>query len=136
MKDVGEWEGCRWRMWAGGRDVVSSPDLIWRVYRLQYNTILKVICAGVGFGSGTETSRDAGGGCRRGCMWRTWEEGWMGGGACDCGEVFACHPPPPPPTLSLLRDDQEDRQVELIATKQGYSVPKMKRRYTTGSFKS
>ena len=75
------------------------------------------------------------GGCRRGCTWRMWEEGWMGGGACDCGEVFACHPPPPP-TLSLLRDDQEDRQVELIATKQGYSVPKMKRRYTTGSFKS
>ena len=40
--------------------VVSSPDLIWRIYRLQYNapplhTILKVICAGVGFGSGTET---------------------------------------------------------------------------------
>lgn len=38
--------------------------------------------------------------------------------------------------MSLLRDEQEDRQVELIATMQGYSVPKMKRRNTTGSFKS
>ena len=39
--------------------LVLSPDLIRRVYRLQYNvwenTILKVIRAGVGFGSGTET---------------------------------------------------------------------------------
>ena len=38
--------------------------------------------------------------------------------------------------MSLFRDEQEDRQVELIATMQGYSVPKMKRRNTTGSFKS
>ena len=42
----------------------------------------------------------------------------------------------PSPIMSLLRDEQEDRQVELIAAMQGYSVPKMKRRYTTGSFKS
>ena len=73
VEDVGGWEGCRWRMWEGRRDVVLSPDLIWRVYRLQYNTILKVIRAGVGFGSGTETRRDACGGCGRkggweGCM--------------------------------------------------------------------
>ena len=33
--------------------VVSSIDLIWCVYRFQYNAraILKAICAGVGFGS-------------------------------------------------------------------------------------
>ena len=38
--------------------MVSSPDLIRRVYCFQYNpcAILKAICAGVGFGSGTETS--------------------------------------------------------------------------------
>ena len=35
--------------------IVSSPDLIRHVYRLQC-AILKVICIGVGFGSGTETS--------------------------------------------------------------------------------
>ena len=40
--------------------IVLSPDLIWRVYRFQYNTqelraVLKAIRAGVGFGSGTET---------------------------------------------------------------------------------
>ena len=35
-------------------NLVSSPDLIRRVYRLQYNAILKAICAGVGFGSETE----------------------------------------------------------------------------------
>ena len=34
--------------------VVSSPDLIRHVYHFQYN--LKAIRAGVGFGSGTETS--------------------------------------------------------------------------------
>ena len=37
-------------------DLVSSPDLIRRVYRFQY--ILKAIRVGVGFGSGTETSAD------------------------------------------------------------------------------
>ena len=41
--------------------LVSSPDLIRRVYRFQYNmqktrAVLKAIRAGVGFGSGTETS--------------------------------------------------------------------------------
>ena len=36
--------------------LVSSPDLILCVYRFQYNAILKPICAGVGFGSGTETT--------------------------------------------------------------------------------
>ena len=37
--------------------LVSSLDLIRRIYRFQYSprTILKAICAGVGFGSGTET---------------------------------------------------------------------------------
>ena len=37
--------------------LVSFPDLIRRVYRLQYNAraILKAIRAWVGFGSGTET---------------------------------------------------------------------------------
>ena len=37
--------------------VVSFPDLIQHVYYLQYNMqyVPKVICAGVGFGSGTET---------------------------------------------------------------------------------
>ena len=39
----------------GGR-LVSSSDLIQRVYRFQCNSaILKVICTGIGFGSGTET---------------------------------------------------------------------------------
>ena len=39
--------------------LVSSPDLIWCIYRFQYNVcvILKAICAGVGFGSGTETTQ-------------------------------------------------------------------------------
>ena len=37
-------------------NLVSSPDLIRRVYRLQYNAILKAIHAGVGFGSETETT--------------------------------------------------------------------------------
>ena len=39
--------------------LVLSPDLIRRVYRFQYNAraILKVIHAGVGFGSGTETTQ-------------------------------------------------------------------------------
>ena len=46
--------------------LVSSPDLIWRVYRLQYNAILKAIRAGVGFGSGTETRK-----CYT-CMNDTW----------------------------------------------------------------
>ena len=44
--------------------LVSSPDLIRYAYRFQYKAwekdtecaILKAICAGVGFGSGTETS--------------------------------------------------------------------------------
>ena len=36
-------------------NLVSSPDLIRQVYRFQYN-VRKVICAGVGFGSGTETN--------------------------------------------------------------------------------
>ena len=36
-------------------NVVLSPDLIRRVYRFQYKTVLKPICAGIGFGSGTET---------------------------------------------------------------------------------
>ena len=36
-------------------DLVSSPDLIRCVYHFQ---ILKAICAGVGFGSGTETKSD------------------------------------------------------------------------------
>ena len=40
--------------------IVSSPDLIWRIYRFplsyfSYWVILKAIRAGVGFGSGTET---------------------------------------------------------------------------------
>ena len=41
-------------------DIVSSPDLVRHVYRLQYNVraILKAIRAGVGFGSGTETTSD------------------------------------------------------------------------------
>ena len=34
--------------------LVLSPDLIWHIYRFQYNT-LKVIHAGVGFGFGTKT---------------------------------------------------------------------------------
>ena len=40
--------------------LVSSPDLILCVYHFQYNTwaILKAICAGVGFGPGTETGID------------------------------------------------------------------------------
>ena len=38
--------------------IVLSPDVIWRIYCFQYNVqaILKAIRAGVGFGSGTETS--------------------------------------------------------------------------------
>ena len=40
--------------------IVSSPDLIRHIYRFQYNArpgaVLKAIHAGVGFGSGTETS--------------------------------------------------------------------------------
>ena len=46
--------------------VVLSPDLIRRIYRFQYNalenpcTLLKAIHAGVGFGSGTETSVQVG----------------------------------------------------------------------------
>ena len=41
------------------RIVVSSPDLIRRIYRFQYSpcAILKAIRAGVGFGSETETNQ-------------------------------------------------------------------------------
>ena len=42
-------------------DLVSSSDLIWRVYRFQYispHAILKAIRTGVGFWSGTETRPD------------------------------------------------------------------------------
>ena len=59
-----------------------------------------------------------------------------GGGACDVERSVCMYCNPLPFIMSLLRDEQEDRQVELIATMQGYSVPKMKRRNTTGSFKS
>ena len=37
--------------------LVLSPDLIQHVYHFQYNTmVLKVICTGIGFGSGIKTS--------------------------------------------------------------------------------
>ena len=38
-------------------NIVSSPDLIWHIFTSSImHRILKVICAGVGFGSGTETN--------------------------------------------------------------------------------
>jgi len=73
-----------------------------------------------------EGGREACGGCGEG----------RGVGACDVERSVCMYCNPLPFIMSLLRDEQEDRQVELIATMQGYSVPKMKRRNTTGSFKS
>ena len=94
MEDVGGWEGCRWRMWEGGRgagggcgrvggmqveDVEGWEGCRWRMW---------------------EGGRDAGGGCGR--MGGMQVEG-VGEGACDCGEVFVCHPPPPPPHTILAQ---------------------------------